>query len=247
MKTDEGMKMLHIAICDDDRQVLDSLHEKLIKAAGDMVGAVEKYDSGEKLLFSFAGSRTKTDVVILDIMLGNDNGIELAKRLREIRPETQVIFLSGHEDYFIQVYDVEHIYFLKKPVKEEDLRKAVELAKKNAERKHKEIFHRDTKNALYTIEMDKVFYLEKDKRKVNLFGAEEKEFSFYATFDEIKPQLNEFFIQCHNSYMVNLVNVESMKSDCFILKNEKRIPISSSRKREAKSRFLEYIERSVFR
>ena len=123
--------MLHIAICDDDRQVLDSLHEKLIKAAGDMVGAVEKYNSGEKLLFSFAGSKARIDVAILDIMLGNDNGIELAKRLREIRPETQVIFLSGHEDYFIQVYDVEHIYFLKKPVKEEDLRKAVELAKKN--------------------------------------------------------------------------------------------------------------------
>ncbi len=37
-------------------------------------------------------------LVLLDVRLGSDDGVELARRLRAERPQTAIVFFTGHAD-----------------------------------------------------------------------------------------------------------------------------------------------------
>lgn len=235
--------MLHLAVCDDEREIVDLLQKKIINIAGDIVGQIDKYYSGEALLFAFEGKKKLPDILILDIMLKSTNGVDLALKLLKIKPNLGIIFLSGSEEYFVRVYDVEHVYFLTKPVQDEQILKAIKFAAKSLEKSSKKVFTIPSKTGVEQIALDEILTLEKEGRKIILLGSNENTFSFYNKFEEILPKLSEQFLQCHNSYVVNMSNVKSMCGDEFIMKNGSHVPISRARKKRTKELFLQFLER----
>ncbi len=43
-------------------------------------------------------AKVAIDVAVIDIMLGDDNGLKVARRLGECQPNTQIIFMTGHPE-----------------------------------------------------------------------------------------------------------------------------------------------------
>ncbi|MCI8646592.1 MAG: response regulator [Firmicutes bacterium] len=70
----------------------------------------------------------KPPVILMDIKLGEKNGIKAAKEFQAVQPDAQIIFMSGYDDYYLDVYEVEHVYFLHKPIEREKLRLAIDRA-----------------------------------------------------------------------------------------------------------------------
>ena len=66
------------------------------------------------------------DIAILDIDMPNMNGIDVAQKLTEIKPDINIIFLTGHKQYAVDSYKVFASAFLLKPVNEDELKKAFE-------------------------------------------------------------------------------------------------------------------------
>lgn len=65
------------------------------------------------------------NVILMDIQLKDSiNGIEVIKRIRKMSVEAAVIFVSGSSDFEHQAREFDCIDFLKKPVSQEELRKA---------------------------------------------------------------------------------------------------------------------------
>ena len=59
------------------------------------------------------------DVAFLDIQMGGMNGLELAVRLKKIKPDIHIIFVTGYSQYAVDASAVHATGYLLKPVTEE--------------------------------------------------------------------------------------------------------------------------------
>lgn len=135
--------MVTIFLCDDDEAILGSYSNKL-KNLAEKNGIEIKlnfFKSGESLLFYLFESTEKADIIYMDIIMGDLNGIETAKKIREIGCRAEIIFLTETEDYVYDAYDISPVhYLLKIKTSEEKFEEVFLRAIKRTEKKAKEIF-----------------------------------------------------------------------------------------------------------
>lgn len=66
------------------------------------------------------------DVIFIDIDLGNVNGIRIAKDILAEFPRTNIIYITGYEEYALESYETNASSFLLKPVTSEKIQRALE-------------------------------------------------------------------------------------------------------------------------
>jgi len=117
-----------IIVVDDDASVANSTC-RLIRSLGMQA---EAFFSGADLLHS--GRATEASCVILDVRMPNLNGLQLQRRLREIRSSIPVIFFSAHagKEEEDQALRSGAVAFLRKPVHRHDLLRVIRMALEKA-------------------------------------------------------------------------------------------------------------------
>jgi FixJ family two-component response regulator len=120
-----------VAAVDDDFRVRESL-EDLIESAG---YEPVVFSSGEEFLQS--GTLTATTCVITDVRMPGMDGIELQRRIRLVRPDLPVIFISARTGTEIRqkALDEGAVDFLSKPFNAADLLAAIQAALADAPEK----------------------------------------------------------------------------------------------------------------
>ena len=81
-----------VLLADDHTLLLDAF-EKLLGEECDVVGAVS---DGRALID--AATRLRPDIVILDVAMPLMNGIDAARRLKQLQPGVRIVFLTMNED-----------------------------------------------------------------------------------------------------------------------------------------------------
>ena len=66
-------------------------------------------------------TKNPVDIAMLDINMPDINGINLVKKLRELKPDIKIIFVTAYEKYAIDAFDVHADGYLLKPVNQETL------------------------------------------------------------------------------------------------------------------------------
>ncbi|MBC8570294.1 response regulator [Zongyangia hominis] len=110
--------MNYIAV-DDEPFALKDLEEALHEAVPDAV--LHSFNTPSKAL-DYAGS-TLVNVAFLDIELGSVSGLVLAKKLKDLRPEVHIIFVTSHEQYAVKAFELHATGYLMKPATAEDIRR----------------------------------------------------------------------------------------------------------------------------
>ena len=106
----------------------DSLVRRFVTAALEQKNFIvlPASSAGEALEISL--KRMKIDLVLADIQLGGDiNGIEVAERIRQDKPEIKVLVMSGFPDREAEAAD-KRLPFLRKPFSLADLTDRVQEA-----------------------------------------------------------------------------------------------------------------------
>lgn len=238
--------MWSIAICDDRPEVIEDVRNKLVALYSEDIGTITSYLDGKSMIADMEDEVFTSDIIIMDIELGNCNGIALADRILTIRPDCQIIFMSGYDDYYEKVYDVSHIYFMKKPVCDEVLRKALSKAVEKLKSEYRNFFTVQTKAGKHIISYHDIFSFERDKRKINVVGRNgELLCSFYGKFEDIEQKLPKSFHRCHNSIFINMPLVKSLEGGCFIMRDGRVITISRSHRSESQLAFAKYLTGSL--
>lgn len=80
------------------------------------------------------------DLAFLDIEMPVMNGISLAKKLREMRPDILIVFLTAYDDYIRDCNAIGGDYYLVKPYSEDTLEVAMERLRLLEKRQRKAIF-----------------------------------------------------------------------------------------------------------
>lgn len=113
---------IKIGICDDDPAqvtMTETLTASWAKENGHDA-RIKIYKNAESLLFDFEGE-SDFDILLLDIEMGDMNGVTLAKNIRKKSETVQIIFITGYSDYISDGYDVAALHYLMKPLKAEKL------------------------------------------------------------------------------------------------------------------------------
>ena len=79
--------MFHIVVCDDDRSITEYLKETLEKKYRRKIECQCVYSAEELLKWLEDLDQGHTNIIILDIALGDDDGIAIAKEIRSKYPQ----------------------------------------------------------------------------------------------------------------------------------------------------------------
>ena len=233
--------MADIVICDDREEILKDIEAKIRKADVQGVHRILSYNHGMRMMADIEDQLARAEIFILDIALGACSGISLAQEILSFIPDAQIIFMSGYDDYYEDVYDVSHIYFLQKPVREEALTKALAIAHNHLLVAKQNCFYVENKSGRFVVPYSKIFIFEKQNRKIILRGKEGAEIcSFYGKFEEILPQLPTHFCRCHNGIIVNMEKTAKISQNSFIMQDGQYVAISRSHRNTALCAFASY-------
>ena len=107
-----------IAICVDDERLL---MEDIVNMCLDLpeIDEIKGFTKAKDALEWVKNNHA--DLALLDIDMPVMNGIELAKKIKDISPDTAIIFLTGYEQYAVDAFAVRASGYLLKPITKEAL------------------------------------------------------------------------------------------------------------------------------
>ena len=113
---------MRIAICDDMSIVVHQLNTVLTEVVHqvDFPYTVDTFTSGDSFLRA-REQEGEFDIVFLDIEIGDMNGIEIARTIRQENYDCLIIFISQYDKYYKAAFDVQPFHFLDKPVSREKI------------------------------------------------------------------------------------------------------------------------------
>lgn len=232
--------MIRIAICEDEQTLLDQLTGwvKTILDKNMIACNIESFRNGSALL-----TREAFDILLLDIAMEPLDGLELAKRLRRRGDESRLVFITAHQQYAIDAYDVQAFHYLVKPVDMEKLEMILlKLCTSLRKERQRALVVRQGA-AVRRVPLEMALYLEVLDRKIYLHTAEES-VPFYGKLEELEPTLPGIFFRCHRSYIVNLCHVQYYNKEGIRLDNEENIPLSKRRYKAFGLAFMHYLKES---
>lgn len=126
--------MYTVIVADDEEEIRRSLIRKVdwqsigFEVVGEAENGVEAMELVEKL---------EPDLLLTDVRMPFISGIELARRVREIRPTVQIAFLSGFDDfsYAQQAIQYNIISYLLKPISSAELTRELHVIKEKIDQK----------------------------------------------------------------------------------------------------------------
>lgn len=103
--------MIFLAVDDENLQL-----NKLIDALKEAEPKCEILSFNNPLTAYESVKNMRIDVAFLDIEMGGMNGIDLAKKLKQINPNINVVFVTGYDQYALDAYSMHASGYLTKPV-----------------------------------------------------------------------------------------------------------------------------------
>lgn len=233
--------MFRIGICEDEPAQQSHL-EKCIRAWAERQGCkpvIDKYDSGEQFLFEYE-DREAYDLLILDIQMGQLNGMELAKKIRQQNRSVKIVFLTGVSDYALEGYEVGAVRYLLKPLKQEVLEPLLDTIWQESRKAAGEAFVFTQGGQTYRVPFRDIVYLEAEGHYLSMVTNHEQ-YQWKSSFTSVADTFEEqgFFLLKRGLY-VNLEYVSRItKTDC-ILENGEQLPVSKNRYRQLNEAFISY-------
>ena len=232
--------MLRFILCDDNKEQLELLEANTTQWTGEHGLEVELviFNSAVELLEQYAPRHE--DIVILDILMPDMNGLELAKRLRSSNSDFSLIFLTSSKDFALSAYEVHPYGYLLKPASYSDFSKLLDsLYKKLCQ-------HIVVKsgNELCSISIDEVAWVEAVNRQVVFNLADGKKLEVRDTFNNIALKLCVYpcFFKPHRSYIVNFKDVEHFNSKEITMRGSRLcLPLARGLDKEFKDKYFSFM------
>ena len=237
--TRAGLSVLHIAICDDEKdfvQYLTDLLNQYSKETGQDIKITPYYD-GMDLIEKY---NPTIDLIFLDIQMKMVDGLHAAERIRQMDKTVGIIFLTTLTQYGLEGYKYHATNYIIKPMKYVRLKSEMD---KFIERFQKEetpflVIANDT--GKYKIPLKSIRYIETFNRNL-MFHTEQENIICYKSMKEVDRELcDKDFVRCHTSYIVNLFYVKGVKKLDIELITGEIIPISQPKRKEFMERLTDY-------
>ena len=232
--------MYNVAVCDDTEE------ERLQAAeyAGrffDREGIevrIETYASGRELL----ESDREYDLYLLDVLMPGMSGIDTAQALAEAKGRPVVIFITSSLESAVEGYRVEAAGFILKPVVEESFWATMGRVVKQRLGEEDACISVVHNRVPLKLKLERIAWFENRLHRVFVTLTDGEVISIHQKLTELQEELGEYprFLRCHQSYLVNLEQVERLEDSCFHMKDGQVIPISRNFYKQSKNAYYHH-------
>ena len=169
--------------------------------------------------------------------------IEYSGRVQELNTSVKIIFDTALNEHVFEVFRADPTYVLQIPLNTDHVKKAMQKAQHELNLSKEKSFTVINKQGIFTIPYKDIYYVESDKRKLNIYGEQGLVRSINLKIsDFLNYEHGIYFLQCHKSYAVNLMHISHLEKYEIILKNGMKLPISQSRYTETRSEYMNYLD-----
>ncbi|RDU24463.1 LytR/AlgR family response regulator transcription factor [Anaerosacchariphilus polymeriproducens] len=228
--------MLRIAVCEDDIAMCTSLDNYLYSLRRNL-----KIEIDVESFFTYDGlyeslmRGERYDIVFLDIVLGDKNGIDLGKIIRDkLKDEdTYIVFISSQECYAMELFDVRPFHFLIKPLNKDRVFEVVEKIVELLDHTEKYFIYKKAGESC-RVPINDILYFESENRKIHIHTIDGIK-DFYGKLPEVYEKLDKMqFIYIHKSYLVNDHQIVKLEYEQVTLSNGEVLRISQSKRKEVR-------------
>lgn len=197
------------------------------------------FDSSESFLFSWEDDKDY-NLLVLDIEMGEINGLELARKIRSQDKDIPIMFITGYDEYMQYGYDVSALHYLIKPVNKERLFLALNKLTERGKEEAKSLIL-NAENEVRRIPVNNILYVEAAGHSSIMHTVDEV-ILLKESFGEVERQVLSIgeMMKCHRAYLVNLRFVSVVQNSNLILDNGEMLPIARNRKKDVQQEFLRY-------
>ncbi len=224
-------------ICDDEKNILEELRKKI------EILQPEKWDIKTVETLQMLENEIKVelpDLILIDILLDDGNGIDLACKIQKEYPYIPIIFITGYTEYAQEIFRIRPIYMLTKPFSDERITDALNRALDYIDKCNSKYIKIVANGNIYNIDCKDICFAESNKRKVIIHTIDEK-YEIYMSMKEFKCILTDNFISCHKSYIVNMNYIQKISKTDIVLSTGDCVPVSRSYYKILKENFMSYV------
>ena len=120
---------MNIALVDDDRELLEKLRVLMIQQfaeVSDRLYNIDTFESAEEFFADWSAG--KYGLIVLDIYMGDANGITAAERIRETDSDVRIAFCTSSNEFATETYGVNASDYLQKPITAEKVARLLQKA-----------------------------------------------------------------------------------------------------------------------
>lgn len=212
-----------IAVCDDfeeDRQFISSIVTNWAKTFGHTV-QINTFPNAESFLFHYA-EQSDYDILLLDIEMGDMDGVSLAKQIRKDNDSVQIVFITGYSDYISQGYEVAALHYLMKPLNEEKFFTVLDRAAQKLI-KNEKVLNFEVNGEMVRVPLYRIKYAEVYRNYVTIHAK--TDVTVKMTLSELEEKLDKQFYRVGRSAIVNLGFISRVTKKEIILSDSTSIPL----------------------
>ena len=212
-----------IAICDDSKEDTGYVAGLLKKwsAQRQMAVQAECFPSAESFLFQYAEDKNY-DILLLDIEMGQMDGVTMARQIRRDNETVQIVFITGYSEYIAEGYEVAALHYLLKPVNEEKLFAVLDRAVEKLRRSER-CLTLTLSGEMVRIPLHEIRYLDVQQNYVTVHGK--ADYTVKKSLGEFEKLLDEEFFRLGRGGIVNLSYISRVTKTDVYLKDGSVLPL----------------------
>ena len=235
--------MIQIAFCDDDQTVLDQLSALLEKYRTQRCIQIQCTAFRSPLdLLAEIEKGVRYDILFLDVIMPAENGITVAKEIRQYDTAVEIIFLTSSTEFAVESYMVGAYFYQLKPIWEESFFRLTDSVIAECRRADQRSLVLRCKTGISRIELDQLLYCEVLGRTLLFHLSDGGVLESTGSMDELARQLApyEIFLRPHRSFLINMDYIQSISSRAVTLTNRVQIPSPHGKSSDIRRQYLEY-------
>ena len=223
---------MKVLMCDDQKEFLIRLEKVLDNILSDtkITFYLISFTDPEEAL-KYLSEYMDIDIVFMDILLEDKNGYEIAKQMRTIAPKSKIIFLSSTTAYALKGYTIRATRYLVKPIKKSELSAVLNEVVSELQFDNDDFIVEKNDFGIHKLYFNEIIYIETCKRNT-LIHTISGDYISYKSMKEHQGKLNNNFIRCHSSYIVNMEYIKDYQGYEINLLNNDKIWVSKNRRKE---------------
>lgn len=241
-----GDSVIKVAICDDNKQMLEFLEKEIDTLICDqeMEHSISTFSMGKAFLEQHKISHF--DVVFLDIRMPEMDGFEVAAKMRDVFDKTYIIFVTNEDSLVYDSFDFQPFYFIPKSSPEMTRERLKHVVDKLTT--HISAFKKIVIPMPYglkrSIDPADILFIKSNGNNVEYRLKDGEKIKIRRKLDEIMEELSPLlFLRPHKSYAVNMGFIDTINFPRLqiFLEDGTVVDISRARRKEVEDLYSEYL------
>lgn len=219
--------ILKIVVVEDEESEFEYIRPMLAKYFDsiDREFRLQHFEEAETFLSNYD---PETDIILMDIELGKESGMDAAREIRKRDEDVVIIFCTKMAQFAVQGYQVNALDFIVKPYTYENLAFRLNRAMK-AIGKEKRFILVKTKEGSQNLSLDDILYFDVFGHSLGIHTLKQTLYSWGSLGKYEETLKSQGFLRCSNSALVNAKHIKTIHGKEVLMDNGDKITISRPR------------------